>query len=177
MDLLAMHRHYLRELKSRKDCRYCTRVSKLVYSSRRSMCCIGRRCKGAMLNKCIDELSKIWNHFQGCTTNVQRWGMLSVEILISGWPAKRMTFITYVLSFQWLDEPNQNAYGAMLRPQVVCYVLRCGGSTVGHAISRKKIVRLVFSLFLARNRTFVVCNQMNHCCKDPLDISRFAQAF
>jgi len=103
--------------------------------------------------------------------------MLSVDILISGWPAKRMTFITYVLSFQWLDEPNQNTYGAMLRPQVVCYVLRCGGSTVGHAISRKKIVRLVFSLFLARNRTFVVCNQMNHCCKDPLDISRFAQAF
>lgn len=150
-----------------------------MYSSRRSMCCIGRRCKGAMLNKCIDELSKIWNHFQGCTTNVQRWGMLSVEILISGWPAKRMAFITYIHSFQRLDEPNQDACGAMLRPQVVCCVLRCGGSTVGHAISRKKYVWLpvVFSVFLARNRTFVVCSQTNHCCKGPLDIRRFAQAF
>lgn len=39
----------LRELKSRKECKYCIRASKLVYKSRRSICCIGRRLNGAIL--------------------------------------------------------------------------------------------------------------------------------
>lgn len=35
-------------LKSRNECRYMIRVSKLVYKSRRSICCIGRLCSGAI---------------------------------------------------------------------------------------------------------------------------------
>ena len=73
MDLLAMHGHYVRELKSRKDCKYCTRVSKLVYNSRRSMCCIGLRCKGAMPIELV--LSKVWKRlYYRFASRLQRWG-------------------------------------------------------------------------------------------------------
>lgn len=63
---------HLRELKSRNDCKYCTLVSKFVYSSRRSICCIGRRCNGAMLG----------DYYRYIPTQEVK-GVLDVEVLHS----------------------------------------------------------------------------------------------